>query len=126
MTTTESLAKYIAYKESKGYGTPIFRILLFEHPDREQAYNGKPSGFPDLGCSADMGFYFDVREAVLAMNENVADIREGVYNAGFILCHFSGLYQDAGTEARMYFVWDKDRGGFFQADEPKIFAHVGY
>ena len=127
MTTKESLKRYIADKKKNGYGTPIFIIMLFQHADKETIYpSGKRSGFPSLGASAEMGFYYNIDDAIETMNMNNADIQEMVYNAGFILCHFPGLYQAAGTDERMYFVWDDNKQGFFQEEEPQIFKHIAY
>lgn len=127
MTTKESLNKYIEYEKSNGSGNPIFIIMMFQYSNKELIYqSGKHSGFPDLGSSADMGFYYDLDDAIITMNENAGDIRETIYDAGFILCHFPGLYQAAGTDQRMYFVWDKNKQGYFQQEEPEIFKYVAY
>ena len=127
MTTRESLMKYVEYEKNRGIDDPIFIIMVFENPSKELIYqNGKHSGFPDLGCSADMGFYYDLDDAIMTINTNSGDIRETVYDAGFILCHFPGLYQAASTDERMYFVWDEDKQGYFQQEEPEIFRHCAY
>jgi len=107
---------------------PIFEIMLFEYPDKEVVYH-KPegdvlSGFPDTGCVNNVGFYYELDTAIQAMNENWCDIQETCYHAGFILCHFPGLYQAAIH--RMYFLWDEEKKGFFEAEEPEIFKHVAY
>ena len=52
------------------------------------------------------------------------DIQETCYHAGFILCRFPGLYQAALS--RMYFLWNEEKKGFFEAEEPEIFKHVAY
>lgn len=132
MTTKESLLAYITTMTSQNrMQKPIFRIFLFEHADKELIYHrdGQPdkrSGFPDTGATADMGFYYDIDDAIRAMNENVCDIRETVYDAGFILVQFPGLYQCADTSQRMYFRWDDARQGYFQQEEPIIFRHIAY
>lgn len=124
MTTRESINRVI---EDRDGARPIFRIMVFEHPCKEHVYpTGKHSGFPYLGASDEVGFYYDLDDAIRAMNENWGDIREYTYNAGFILCQFPGLYQSSGLDERMYFVWDEDKEGFFQQEEPEIFKHVAY
>lgn len=90
---------------------PIYEIQLFTTLDG--AFNG-------------MGFYYNLDDAVIAMHENVLDIRETVFNYGFILCKFPGLYQCADTEARIFFQWDEERQGFYEADEPECFEHLGF
>lgn len=114
--------------ENDNSPNPIFEIMLFEYPNKEMIYH-KPegdvhSGWPDTGCIDDMGFYYELDTAIQAMNENWCDIQETCYYAGFILCRFPGVYY-AGT-SRMYFLWDDEKEGFFEAEEPEIFKHVAY
>lgn len=129
MTTKEDLLELVDKESSIFYGgaKPIYSIMLFEYPEREYVFpSGVNSGFPDLGANNEFGFYYSLSEAIDAMNKNSADIRETIYNAGFILCRFPGLYNSAGTNVRMYFVWDDDKKGFYQQEEPEIFKHIGY
>ena len=102
--------------------------MLFEHPAKELVYekNGVHSGFPDLGRTDEPGFYYDVDTAVKAMHENACDIRETVYSAGFVLVKFPGMYSPAGPKERIYFLWDDERKGFFEAEEPGLFDHLAY
>lgn len=130
MTTAEDIKKYVtvATRGSDPDGRPIYAIMLFEHPAKELVYeeNGVHSGFPDLGRTDEPGFYYDVDTAVRAMHENACDIRETVYSAGFVLVKFPGMYSPAGPKERIYFLWDDERKGFFEAEEPGLFAHVSY
>ena len=117
------------YKDKDGnILNPIFEIMLFEYPDKEMTYptskGNVRSGWPDTGCIANMGFYYELDTAIQAMNENWCDIQETCYYAGFILCRFPGLYYAATS--RMYFLWNEKKRGFFEVEEPKIFAHVAY
>lgn len=123
----ESAIAKEAEKRSEPYNKPIFEIMLFEKPNEEVIYpTGKHSGFPDMGTTDIPGFFYDLPDAIRAMHENLCDIKETVYDAGFILCHFPGFYNAAGKDMRMYFVWDKERQGYFEQEEPKIFAHIAY
>ncbi len=127
MTTKDSLNKIIEHKKEKGCGNPVFILMMFEHPDKELVYpTGKHSGFPDLGDTRDIGFFHNLDVAIMSMNENDANIREGLYNAGFILCHFPGMYQEAGPSERMYFIWDEEKERFIQQEEPEMFAKCAY
>ena len=114
-------------KNGKSY-PPIFEIMVFEYPNKEKIYHKPegdvPSGWPDTGCVDNVGFYYELDTAIQAMNENWGDIQETCYHAGFILCRFPGLYQAALS--RMYFLWDEEKRGFFEAEEPEIFKHVAY
>ena len=131
MTTNEDIFNYISwYQEEYGYTKPIFEIMLFEKPNEEMIYhkpNGdEKSGFPDTGCIDHPGFYYELCTAIQAMNENWCDIQDHAFYAGFILCHFPGMYECATTEQRMYFIWDKEKQGFFQTEEPEIFKYIAY
>ena len=125
MTTKESMYKIIRETCEAPDDRPIFRIFMMEYPDKEIVYpTGKHSGFPDYGSSNEVGFYYSLDDAIEAMNQNMCDIHEFTYGAGFILCQFPGLYESSGTEMRMYFVWDEEKQGFFQKEEPEIFKHI--
>ena len=129
MVTRESLLTWVEKESNIYFGgeKPIYSILLFEYPDKQYMYeDGKESGFPDLGANNEIGYYHSLEHAIDAMNVNNLDMREETYNAGFILCRFPGLYNSVGHLARMYFVWNDDEGGFFQAEEPEIFEHMVY
>ena len=117
------------YKDKNGNTpNPIFEIMVFEYPDKETIYHKPegdvPSGLPDIGCVNHAGFYYELDTAIQAMNENWCDIQETCYYAGFILCRFPGVYQ--ASLSRMYFLWDNEKEGFFEAEEPEIFKHCAY
>lgn len=132
MTSIKDIWEYTNKRQKKQQlGRPVYCIMLFENPDKELVYTNpgtpdKPSGFPDTGSSEDVGFFHSLKDAIEALETNMFDMREGIYNAGFILAHFQGIYETAGTNERMYFVWDDEKQGFVQKEEPAIFAHVAY
>ena len=128
MTTKKDIYDHITWFKNhyKCNENPIFEIVLFEKPNSEMMYDGKPSGFPDTGCIDHPGFYYELCTAIQAMNENWCDIQDHAFYAGFILCHFPGMYECATTEQRMYFIWDKEKQGFFQTEEPEIFKYIAY
>lgn len=134
MVTKTALHNYATEKQAaRGHDPedkPIFSILLFENPNKEfyVEKNGKhvPSGFPDLGDSYEVGFYYELESAISALESNACDIHEGCYNAAFILCRFAGLYPGCSVHERMYYVWDKEGYGYVQVEEPKIFKHVAF
>lgn len=119
MITSTDLLTYAKEKlaeRSIGNGDkPIYQILLFEHAaktDNSQDY--------DIGNDDCPGYFHELSEAISAMNCNLGDMHEGVFNAGYIICRFQGLYCFADSKARMYFEWDEERQGFFQKEEPKL------
>ena len=100
---------------------PIYRILLFSKiPTLDKL------GWPDYGTQDDVGFYYEYETAVRAMHENWCDIRECVFQAGFILIHYPGLYGTADKEQRIYFEWDNDKQGFFEKKEPTCLEHFSF
>lgn len=104
---------------------PIYEILVFEHPDKEDIYaNGTHTGLPDMGAQSNVGFYYDLQDALDAVYENICDIRETVYDAAFIICRFPGLYNCVGSDGRLYFVWDDANDRYRLAKEPEIFKHI--
>ena len=99
----------------------IYRILLFSKiPTLDER------GWSDCGTQEDVGFYYEYETAVRAMHENWCDIRECIFEAGFILTHYPGLYETATSENRTYFEWNEERGGFFEKEEPDCFEHFSY
>ena len=101
---------------------PIYAIYVAEKSGADPVISktGKNLGFPDLGCTALMGFYYEKKDAIKAMHNNAADIRECVYNYGFVVKWRPGLYSSAGREDRIYFKWDDEKKGFYEADEPDL------
>ncbi len=131
MTTREDLLNFAKEGANPefwvGENNPVFELMLFHYPDKELLYpGGKHSGFPELGSTTMPGFYHDLDTAINVMHENRCDLRETVYDAGFIICRFPGLYRNPGPEGRMYFVWDEEKQGYFETEEPKIFCHSAY
>ncbi len=128
MVTKQDIEAYESWHDDKyGGDPPIYRIIVFRNPDKELVYeNGARSGAPDTGGENDMGFYYDLNTAIRAMHGNWCDIHETCFQAGFILCQYPGLYECAVSEARIYFLWDEEKGGFFEAEEPEIFQHVAF
>ena len=129
MRTKSEIEEYIVGKESVfSNQKPIFEIMMLENTgDKELVYpTGKPSGFPDTGITDNAGFYYELDKAIEALHHNACDLRETVYDAAFILCRFPGLYDCVFSEGRIYFVWDKENEGYFEAEEPEWFKRVAY
>ena len=134
MSKYQEMLDYVKWYQEKhkdkndNVPNPIFEIMLFEYPNKEMIYHKPeadvPSGWPDTGCVDHMGFYYELDTVIQAMNENWCDIQETYYYAGFVLCRFPGLYQ--AVLSRMYFLWNEENKGFFEAEEPEIFKHVAY
>ena len=66
----------------KDHQRPIYEIFLIEYPNKEMiGKDGKRLGWPDEGATANMGFYYDIDDAIEAMHTNRCDIQERVYHA---------------------------------------------
>ena len=103
---------------------PIYQIYLLKEPAKELMLNdGRSTGWPDTSGES-VGFYYELESAIDALHHNVLDIQDGIYKAAFILCKFPGLYNSASDNLRQYFVWDENKNGFWEADEPEIFDHI--
>lgn len=108
---------------------PIFAIMLFSKPgNKDVIFPGEThSGIPDLGSTSYPGFYHNEADAIRAMHENMGDIRECSYDYGFVLKHEPGMYGNcASKDDRTYFVWDDERDGFYEAEEPTLLEKFGY
>ena len=100
---------------------PIYRILLFSKIPTLDV-----NGWPDCGTQDDVGFYYNLDDAIHAMHENWCNIHEYMFMAGFILIHRQGLYESAIKGQRIYFEWDEQHGGFFEKEEPQCLEHFSY
>ena len=115
--------------QARQYGgtVPIFEIMLIEHPDKELIYpTGKRSGLPDTGSVYTVGFYYTYDQAAEALHENACDIHETMYDAAFLICRYPGLDNCVTSEGRVYFLWNTEKSGYVEAEEPKIFEHMAY
>lgn len=134
MTTVECLKEYVKNQLTKRNSgpnhMPVYEIILFEHPDKKEYHekNGKHTGFwsPDLGIVSKPGFYYDLDAAVKTMHENAWDIHSPILRAGFVISRFPGVFQTMGREGRIYFLWNEEKKGYFEADEPDTFSLFGY
>lgn len=106
----------------KRYEEPIYRVFMQEKSGAEL----DSRGWPDTGCTADMGFYYDKEDAIEAMHENMADIRECVYDYGYVIKQNPGLYTCPTSLDRIYFKWDEERQGFYEAEEPKAMGILSF
>lgn len=100
---------------------PIYRIMM-----QEYSGNATSNCWAVTGQQKDMGFYYDKQDAIDAMHENACDIRECLFDYGYVIEQHEGLYDCPGSEQRIYFKWDKDRKGFFEAKEPEAMKRLSF
>lgn len=100
---------------------PIYRILLFSKIPTQSE-----SGWPDYGAADNVGFYYEKHVAIKALHENWCDIQDHCNHAGFIIEQPPGLYSYSTEENRIYFEWDEEKKGFFEAKEPECLKHFSF
>lgn len=100
---------------------PIYRIMMQEYSGDATA-----NGWPITGYQKDMGFYYDKQDAIEAMHENACDIRECLFDCGYVIEQHEGLYDCPGSDRRIYFKWDEDRKGFYEAEEPEAMKRLSF
>lgn len=109
--TVEMLKETIEKEQQK----PIFRIMMMEYEGNET----DELGFAHIGATNEPGFFYDLDEAVSAVTDNAADIREQVFDAAMILCTSPGVYRPVDRHHRLYFVWDDKTEKYTLKDEPE-------
>lgn len=126
MAARDKIIKYVAEKADPMIGfVPIYEIVLFEKLREWVTNDGKGSGLPDISGFNNMGFYYELDQAIGAMHENRCDIRETVFNYGFILVHWPGMYNNSsGDYERIFFQWDEGKQGFYETEEPASFHNL--
>lgn len=75
-------------------------------------------GWPDTGDIRVFGYKETLEKAVEALNNNVCDMHETIYNYAVIEKLAPRIHPD--VEEAWYFKYDKERDGFFEIEKPKI------
>ena len=102
----------------------IYRIVMIEN-----------SRNPNAGSKEEIGIFFYKQDAVNAMHGNIFSTKDGFYECGYIIAHHEnlldyaveksqGIYEPLARQERFYFKWDKDRQGFFEAEEPECIKQL--
>lgn len=121
MTSRQDLFEFENTFPSK----PIFEIIMVENVDNElYGWDGTPLGFPDYDSMQSVGFYYSLKKAIDAVENNALDIHETIYDAAFIVTKYEGLYSLCGIEERMFFRWDEENHKYYQTEEPDLFRHT--
>ena len=103
--------------------SPIYEIIMIEFYDKVQiGKNGKSLDFPDWGITSVDGFYYEYETAVRALHENWCDLNDGDWaRAAYIIRKYPGLYPSIHPEDRTFFIWDEERQGYYEAEEPEFY-----
>lgn len=108
---------------------PIYEIEVFEYCDRHLvAKDGVELDWPDRGCVDSCGFTYDLDEAINLLHVNNCDMWETCYNYAYIIPRFpgySGHYDLESSGVKLFFKFDVERNGYFEAEEPPLLA-VGW
>ena len=92
-------------------------ITVFEKLDIDNL------GWPDYGSNRCWGFYTDKDKAFQAVHENWTDMEETIYHYALIEEYEEGI-SHCNLFWRQWFVFDLDKKGYVEMDEPKGYEHV--
>lgn len=96
--------------EQKYYFITVFRRLDIDD-----------LGWPETGEQRTWGFYKEKETAFQALHENWTDMEETFYEFALIEEYQEGISNYTGY--RQFFKFDKDKGGYFEIDEPPQYEH---
>lgn len=103
----------------------IYCIYLTKNPyEKLLTYRGEELDTP--GCHLEfIGYYESYEDAARAMHAHLEEehYQEGKHG-GFIVNRTPGLYSWCTNDHRTFFLWDPDKKGFFEAEEPEIWKYV--
>ena len=130
MTKREDLLKFAEeWKKSNPKSQKLqYIIYTLEDPFGRAVYYvprlGKTITFPSPGIVEEASFYGmheDLDQAIKFLNENQAAVQDGCFFGAFILLKIRGIAPFNTPETRMFFLWDEEKQGFFQEEEPEAF-----
>lgn len=114
--------------ECPDLGKPIFEICMVQYANKQMTgIDGSGLGLPRLGNVSSIGFFYDILDAVDALHQNIYDFRaDGGYECGFVLVRYQGIYSSVIDSERMFFMWDEDRQGYYEAEEPELLNIIAF
>ena len=125
MTTEKDIRKYVEDRRKDTDFLPIYEIWMIDDPEKPFAYENGTISEDIPGSDVEyFGYYYELETASVALHENWTDLRETIYEAAFVICRFPGLTEPG--IARIFFLWDEESQGFFEAEEPDLFKCVCY
>lgn len=126
MAKKEEVLKYVVNKADPMIGfVPIYEIVLFKELQELKNNDNIGMGMADCSNFNSMGFYYELDDAINAMHENRCDIRETVFDYGFVLVHWPGVYNNSsGKLERLFYKWDETLEGFYETEEPSLFEYL--
>ena len=72
--------------------------------------------FDTIGNTRTFGYLETYEDAENALNKNMADMHEALYDYAVIEYFESGLYPICWNADRVFFKWDATKNGFFRCD----------
>lgn len=103
----------------------IYCIYLTKNPyEKLLTYRGEELDIP--GCHLEfIGYYESYEDAAKAMHVSLEDehYQEGKHG-GFIVNRKPGITGFCDASERTFFLWNPDREGFYEAEEPEIFKYI--
>ena len=131
MTSREQLLAYA--EEWKRHNPqsedPIFMIYMMDFSHNWVTYNvpwlGYPVTFPCTGVIEEA--MYDCRDnldkSIEILTENQMDVHDGCFGGAFITLKIPGIPPFTTSDTRMFFVWDEEKDGYIQQEEPDIFRN---
>lgn len=117
--TKRNVLAYVEHMEDIMDEPPIYEIVLYARDGTElDEYK-----FPDRGVEVRPAFYHYLDTAIKAMHDNWGDMREYTYSCGFVYAKFPGMYPDGDKRTRIFFRWNDNCKGFYEAEEPANWEH---
>ena len=89
----------------------MYFITCFQKCERNEL------GWFDGGCQRTFGYRETLELAEEALNLNMCDMREGLYD--YAVIEKLGPYIHPLAEEEIWFKWDDEKSGFFRIDKPE-------
>ena len=89
----------------------MYFITCFQKCERDEL------GWFDGGCQRTFGYRETLESAEEALNLNMCDMREGLYD--YAVIEKLGPYIHPNAEEEIWFKWDDEKSGFFRTDKPE-------
>lgn len=74
-------------------------------------------GWPDTGYDRTWGYYANKDDAIFALNNNITDMRETMYEYALLEEISEGIC--GNCKSRIFFKYDHEKNGYFEYPEPK-------
>ncbi len=95
--------------------TPIYEIYVMSEP-----WHLDDKKFPTCGIRERVGFYYDKKDAIRAVEENWCDLQDHYAQAAEICKLTPGLYSSPSYSEYWYYLWNQKEKKFEITRKPKF------